>query len=166
MFRPTTPDDTASLLNAARGTEVFYPHEIETLEEVLADYYREGEEYSHLSLSWFPGPDQPAAGLVYLAPVAMTHHTWELWWIVVAKEHQGKGSGRQLLEMAEAEVRQRSGRLLLIETSSLQHYKPTRRFYIKNGYAEVARVPDFYRDGDDKMIFAKRIAPDRADEES
>jgi len=155
MLRPTLPADTPALLAAAEGTDVFYPHEIETLEEVLADFHREGEEYGHLALTWHEA-DVPA-GLVYLAPVAMTDRTWELWWILVSKELQGRGTGRRLLELAESEVRQRAGRLLLIETSSLPHYEATRRFYRKNGYAEVARVPDFYRAGDDKLIYAKTL---------
>ena len=41
MLRPTVPADTAALLEMARGTDVFLPHEIEVLDEVLADFHRE-----------------------------------------------------------------------------------------------------------------------------
>jgi hypothetical protein len=46
---------------------------------------------------------------------------------------------------------------VVIETSSQPLYAPTRAFYVRRGYKEVARVQDFYADGDDRVIFAKRI---------
>ena len=46
---------------------------------------------------------------------------------------------------------------MLIETSSLPHYEPTCAFYRKHGYTLAARVADFYADGDDKLIFSKRL---------
>jgi ribosomal protein S18 acetylase RimI-like enzyme len=55
-------------------------------------------------------------------------------------------------------VRGRDGRLLLIETSSTAAYHPTRQFYLKNGYTIVAEIPDFYADGDGKVIYSKRMA--------
>ncbi|NJS15555.1 MAG: GNAT family N-acetyltransferase, partial [Sphingopyxis sp.] len=65
-------------------------------------------------------------GFVYFAPVAMTDRTWELWWIVVGKSQQGRGTGRWLLDRVELQITQQAGRLLLIETSSTPHYEPTR----------------------------------------
>jgi hypothetical protein len=46
---------------------------------------------------------------------------------------------------------------VIIETSSQPHYGGTRAFYLRRGYDVVARVPDFYAPGDDRLIFAKRI---------
>jgi GNAT superfamily N-acetyltransferase len=155
MLRPTTPADTPALLALSVGTGVFQPHEVETLNEVLDDFHREGEEYGHVcqTLDGDHGP----VGFVYYAPVALTDRTWELWWIVVDKAQQGNGRGRWLLDRVEENVAQRAGRLLLIETSSTPPYDPTRRFYLKNGYSLAAQIPDFYRDGDDKLIYAKRL---------
>jgi len=53
------------------------------------------------------------------------------------------------------------GRLFLIETSSLPIYDPTRRFYLKHGYEQAATIGDFYTDGDDQVIFRKRLLPAR-----
>ena len=49
------------------------------------------------------------------------------------------------------------GRVLLIETSGLPTYDLTRRFYAKHGYEEAATLRDFYCDGDDQVIFRKRL---------
>jgi hypothetical protein len=45
--------------------------------------------------------------------------------------------------------------MVLIETSSQPRYEPTRQFYLRLDYREVARVPDFYKPGDDRIIYAK-----------
>jgi GNAT superfamily N-acetyltransferase len=157
MLRPTTPADTPALLAITAGTGVFKPHEIETLEEVLDDFHREGAEYGHVCLTLEDGG--AAVGFVYFTPVAMTERTWELWWIVVGKDRQGRGTGRWLLDRVEQHILQLGGRLLLIETSSTPQYEPTRRFYLNTGYTLAAQIADFYCDGDDKCVFRKRLIP-------
>jgi GNAT superfamily N-acetyltransferase len=154
MLRPTIPEDTPALLEMAERTGVFKPHEVEALAGVLDDYHNGLNEPGELAFTWDEGGP---AGFVYFGPAPMTDRTWELWWIIVSKTRQGKGLGGRLLDFVEQTVHREGGRLLLIETSSLPHYEPTRRFYLKRGYVVTARVPDFYADGDDKVIFAKRI---------
>jgi GNAT superfamily N-acetyltransferase len=155
MLRPTVPEDTPVLLALTEQTGVFKRHEVETLAEVLADYHAGHHEHGQRALTW---DDGGPTGFVYFGPTPMTDRTWDLWWIVVGKARQGKGLGGILLDHVEQTVRHEGGRLLLIETSSLPHYEPTRRFYLKRGYAVAARIADFYADGDDKVIFSKRIA--------
>ncbi|MEO5884336.1 MAG: GNAT family N-acetyltransferase, partial [Candidatus Limnocylindrales bacterium] len=88
----------------------------------------------------------------------MTDRKWDLWMIAVATDRQGQGIGSELLRYTEAQVGMARGRLLLIETSSLSKYDATREFYGKHDYTEVARISDFYADGDSKLVYAKRIA--------
>jgi ribosomal protein S18 acetylase RimI-like enzyme len=78
-----------------------------------------------------------------------------LYWIVVDRATQKKGIGRYLLEYVEREVKEQGGRMLLVETSSQESYGETIRFYEKNSYQLVARIKDFYRIGDDKLVFSK-----------
>jgi GNAT superfamily N-acetyltransferase len=156
MLRPTSPEDTNKLVMLTEETGFFKPHEVVALREVLDDYHAVNHEYEHQAHTWVEN-GEPAA-FIYLAPTAMTDRTWELWWIVVKKSMQGQGIGKRLLEWSEAIVRHASGRLLLIETSSIPLYEPTRQFYLKSGYIECATIPDFYSDGDDKLIFSKRLA--------
>ena len=58
-------------------------------------------------------------------------------------------------------MRANGGRVLLISTSSLPPLEGSRRFYVKSGYVECGRIPDYYADGDDQVIFARRLAQPR-----
>jgi ribosomal protein S18 acetylase RimI-like enzyme len=57
---------------------------------------------------------------------------------------------------AEQDIRRRGGLLVLVETASKESYARTRRFYESLGYNEIARIRDYYRIGDDKIIYGKR----------
>ncbi len=157
MIRPTEPRDTPGLVEIARGTGVFRDLEIEALREVLDDYHSDNQRLGHISVSY--DHEGELAGLAYYAPASMTDRAWYLYWIIVAKPLHNLGIGGILLRHAENEIRQLGGRLFVIETSSLEMYEPTRRFYLKHGYDQPATIPDFYTDGDSLCIFTKRFLP-------
>ncbi|MGL6076922.1 MAG: GNAT family N-acetyltransferase [Fimbriiglobus sp.] len=154
-MQPTTPEETLSLCQLAEATGVFKPHEIVALHEVLDDYHDTNHEYGHRALTAHDAGQ--IVGFVYFAPTAMTDRTWELWWIAVDPTLHGRGYGQKMLAVVEAEAKAQDARILLIETSSTPAYIPTRRFYEKAGYTIVAEIPDFYSDGDGKVISSKRM---------
>ena len=156
MIRPTKPEDTPALLALTEGTGVFKPHEIEALNEVLGDYHAQNHLEGHAAVTYERNGE--VLGYAYYAPAAMTDRTWYLYWIAVARTTQARGIGGRLLVAAEEEIARLGGRLLLIETSSLPHYEPTRRFYLRHAYAQVAHIPDYYADGDGLVVFSKRIS--------
>ena len=155
MIRPTTPADTPALLALTEGTGVFKPHEVEALDEVLADYHAANRDQGHVAVT--DERHGEVVGYAYYAPAAMTDRTWYLYWIAVSKKTQARGVGSGLLRHAEEDVRRRNGRVLFIETSSLPHYEPTRRFYLKHGYEVTGVLRDYYADGDDMVVFRKRL---------
>jgi ribosomal protein S18 acetylase RimI-like enzyme len=157
MIRPARPEDTPTLLDIARGTGVFKPVEIDTLREVLDDYHAEAHAEGHRAVCY--EQDGRVIGFAYYAPTAMTDNTWYLYWIAVSKQVQARGTGARLLRHAEEDARQAGARLFLLETSSLPHYELTRRFYRKHGYDREAVLRDYYADGDDMVVFRKRLRP-------
>jgi GNAT superfamily N-acetyltransferase len=157
MIRATKAEETPHLLEMARGTGVFKPLEIEALEEVLNDYHEDMHRHDHRCLTY--EQDGQAAGFAYYAPTAMTDRGWHLYWIVVNKQIHARGVGGKLLRYAEDDIQKANGRQLLIETSSLPHYTLTRRFYLKHGYEQACALPDYYANGDDMVVFRKRLNP-------
>lgn len=96
-------------------------------------------------------------GYVLFGPTPMAEGVFDLYWIAVDPRRQGQGLGQLLLRFVENEVKRRSGRMLLIETSSKRSYAPTVRFYQRAGYQEISRIKDFYRIEDDKVVFSKNL---------
>ena len=155
MIRPTTPADTPHLLKLTEETGVFKPHEIVALDEVLSDYHAENHKEGHIAVTFEQAGH--ILGYAYYAPAAMTDRTWYLYWIAVKRDTHAKGIGGKLLRHAEDDIRKQNGRVLFIETSSLPHYELTRKFYVKHGYETAATLRDYYSDGDDMVVFRKKL---------
>ena len=158
MIRLPVPADTPALIALADETGLFQPGESSSLLGGVLDAFHAGQlGAGHLAWVWADGPGAAPAGWVYFAPTEKADGVWDLWWIGVAPARQGEGIGGDLLRSVEAHARTAGGRLLVVETSSQPALEPTRRFYVRQGYTECGLVPDFYADGDGKLIYAKRI---------
>ena len=157
MIRPAMPSDTPAILDFTAATGFFKPMEIDTLREVLDSFHEYNRAAGDRCFVW--DESGVAVGFVYHAAEPMTENTWSLWWIAVRPDAQGKGWGLQLLQFVEGDARELGGRVLFVETSSLPHYEPTRRFYLKHGYESAALLRDYYSDGDDLVVFRKRLVP-------
>ena len=99
-------------------------------------------------------------GAAYFGPESHSDRVWNLYFLAVAKHRQGNGAGSALVAWVEANLRNRGSdvaKLLLIETSSVDSFAPTRAFYRKQGYVEEARVREYYGAGDDKVVFWKML---------
>jgi ribosomal protein S18 acetylase RimI-like enzyme len=155
MIRSVTPDDTDALMNLADAVGLFQPHELEELGYMLAGYFDGSLGSEHF---WLTYDDGGPVGVAYFAPEQYADGTWNLYFIAVHPEHQGKGYGAALLRYVEQTLAARGERLLLVETSGLPNFERTRAFYRKHGYDEEARIREFYKAGDDKIIFRKALA--------
>lgn len=140
----------------------FNEAEVETAVELADEALAKGDPggYFFLLLEEDAG-ERAVLGYACYGPVPLTAGTYDLYWIVVHPLAQGKGHGRRLLEAVESRVRDLGGRKLLIETSSQESYAGTIRFYERSGYELAARIRDFYKVGDDKLVFSKDFAPGR-----
>ncbi|HAV41194.1 MAG TPA: N-acetyltransferase [Acidobacteria bacterium] len=139
-----------------RATRFFVPDEIKVAEELI-DIYLSQPEQQDYQIVVAEDENGKVAGYMTYGPTPLTEGTWDLYWIAVSPEVQGQGYGQLLVRYLENEVKKKGGRLVMIETSSQPKYLPTRKFYEKLGYREMARIPDFYRPGDDRVIFGKYL---------
>jgi hypothetical protein len=87
----------------------------------------------------------------------MTRTTYDLYWLATRAANMRQGYGRELFAVVEDEIKVRGGRLLIIETSSKEKYRGTHDFYGRIGCELAARVRDFYDEGDDQLIYCKRL---------
>jgi ribosomal protein S18 acetylase RimI-like enzyme len=101
--------------------------------------------------------DSRVVGVLAYGETPMTVGTYDLYWIASDPERRRQGIGAALVQAMEADLRRRGARLVRIETSGTPAYDPTRSFYHRFGFGETARLRDFYRPGDDLVIFTKRL---------
>ncbi len=154
MIRPTTPDDTAAILDLAVSSGLFPPGATEEVAGVLAGCLDGTAGPDH---HWVTDDDGGPVGVAYYAPERMTDGTWNLYMIAVRPDRQRQGRGAVLVRHVEAALAARGARILLVETSGLASFERTRAFYRNCGYDEEARIRDFYKAGDDKVIFRKAL---------
>jgi len=125
-------------------------------EEIIDSYLNDPESYRILVAEDGTG----IAGYVCYGLTPLTESTWDIYWLAVSRERQGRGIGSALMTAAEGEIKQARGRLVIIETSAKPEYEKTRRFYRSHKYDFVCQIADFYAPGDDKIILQKRFNTD------
>ena len=97
-------------------------------------------------------------GYTCYGPVSGTASSWDLYWIVVAPESQGKGIGRLILLETERLIRQAGGAMVYAETSGRPQYESTRAFYERMGFRVASVLEDFYAPGDSKVTYVKMLS--------
>jgi ribosomal protein S18 acetylase RimI-like enzyme len=148
-------DDPARVRGLAEATGFFNAVEVAVAEELVQERLSKGAEsgYSFIFLEF----GRELAGYSCFGPVPLTASSYDLYWIVVAPEHQGQGLGRILLQETERRVRQAGGTRLYADTSGRAQYARTRAFYDRVGFHVEARLEDFYAPGDAKVIYSKSL---------
>ena len=145
--------DRVGRLVAATG--FFTPEEVEVARELVEARLDKGEASGYR----FVLMEEKGALLGYACygRIFGTDASFDLYWIAVDPKHQSRGLGRRILSATEAAIQAQNGRRVYVETSGRAQYDPTRSFYENNGYALAARFPDFYRTGDDKVVYVKTL---------
>lgn len=154
MIRAATSDDITALLTLAEATGLFQENELEDLRGMVGEHLGGEDEGDNF---WIVDEADELLGAAYYAPESFSEGVWNLYFIGVHPTQQGKGKGTALLNYVEADLKAKGERLLLVETSGVGSFELTRTFYRKNGYDEEARIRDFYKPGDDKVIFRKAL---------
>lgn len=145
--------DQQIYLNLAQGTSVFKPAEINILNEILTEYFSCPERDYFL---FEEEKEKQLLGFVIFGKTALTDFSWDVYWLAVDKQCQGKGIGRCLLKKVEDFVKQREAKAILrVETSTRKEYAHARNLYSKQGFKEVGQIPDFYSPQDNLLIFYK-----------
>ncbi len=157
-IRPIKPPDRSRIEEIVVSSGKFNPEEIATALELFDEALEKGERSGYIIRVLDVGKEHRSVqGYVCYGPTPLTQGVYDLYWIVIDPAAQGKGFGRCLIEYVEGDIVKRRGRMVLIETSSQESYGATIRFYKKAGYKLVARIKNFYRIGDDKLVFSKEL---------
>ncbi|AFY53203.1 acetyltransferase [Rivularia sp. PCC 7116] len=154
IIRVAKLDDTDSIMSLADAVGLFEGEELEVLGDMLGGYFDGSLGEGH---SWIVCDDGGVVGVGYFAPEQYAYGVYNLYFIAVHPKYQGKGYGTAMVKHVEKTLKEQGERLLLVETSGLPNFELTRKFYRKQGYEEEARIRDYYKPGDDKIIFRKAL---------
>jgi ribosomal protein S18 acetylase RimI-like enzyme len=155
-IRPLESRDRNSLENIIHSADNFHPKDILIAEELIDDVLAKGNSSDYIVHVCEDG-NGIIQGYVCFGQNPLTDSTFDFYWMVIDRQFQGRGIGLMLFQHVEIQVKERGGKLLMCETSSLEGYDRVVRLYEKLGYQFVARIPDFYREGDDRLIYMKQL---------
>jgi ribosomal protein S18 acetylase RimI-like enzyme len=150
IVEPAKPDDHQGILAVTAKIDIFSDEEKDTVRELWDD--RE-TGYNFLVARH----EGQVVGYSCFGERALTEGTYDLFWIAVDPSARRMGVGVALMRATESEVRARGGRLIVVETSGLEEYASTRAFYEAAGYEKEAVLRDFYKAGDDLVIFTLHL---------
>lgn len=157
-IRPLSRRDRDAVHAILENAGNFTAEEIETAMELVDEWLADGEDSGYLTYVLESTTDPfPIVGYICFGEAPLTSGTYDLYWIAVDTRHHRGGFGKKLVRFAEEEIARRGGRMLLIETSSQETYGATIKFYEGAGYTIAARIADYYKPGDDKLIFCRRL---------
>lgn len=155
-FRSDVRDgDARGVGELVAATGVFTDAEVDLAVELVAERLARGPASGYEFV--FAESAGRLVGYTCYGPVPATEGSYDLYWIAVEPSRQRAGIGAALLAETEARLRRLAVRRLYAETSGTEGYAPTRAFYQRHGFAEEARLQHFYRPGDDKVIYVKRL---------
>jgi ribosomal protein S18 acetylase RimI-like enzyme len=149
------PSDADAIRAIVESTGYFHDYEVDVAVELVEERLAKGIASGYYFV--FAEKDGRVIGYSCYGPIACTTGSYDLFWIAVHDDFRGKGIGKLLMERTEKAVAAEGGRSVYVETSSKEQYISTRAFYEKFGYVKEAQIRDFYEEGDDKVIYSRRV---------
>lgn len=125
-------------------------------EFVFADH-GPGQPLDRFPVSPSPDMENSLLGYTCYGHVAGTESSYDLYWIAVAPSHRRDGIGSQLMRESERLARKAGATRMYVDTSGREDYMPTRAFYERLGYEKAAVLKDFFAQGDDKVIYLRKL---------
>lgn len=151
------PADEEAIAELVKATGYFTEDEVDIAAELVRERLTNGTASGYEFI--IAELDNRIVGYACFGKIDGTEAAFDLYWIAVDPACQGKGIGRQIMRKAEQLMSAMGAQSVYVDTSSSEKYTSTRAFYNSMGYHEQARLIDFYRRGDSKVIFVGYLPP-------
>lgn len=157
MIRELHSEDRDAIVELVRATGNFNEDEVAIARELVDACINDPLQKDYFTFTYEDDESKRVAGFLIVGPTPATTGTYDMYWIASHPDFYGKGIAQLLDKKAMEFVRERGGYLLIAETSSQPSYERTRAFYQKQGYAKLSEIKDYYKPGDDLIVFGKRV---------
>ena len=149
--------DKQRVMEILHSTFEFKPIEVDVAEDLIDAYIQQGVASGYTI--YIAEEDSKISGYICFGDTPLTVGTWDIYWIAVGRDSQGKGIGRALLKKVEDFILSDNAKAVIrIETSGKEQYDSTRNFYDRTGFREAGKIPDFYAEGDSLLNYYKTIS--------
>lgn len=81
--------------------------------------------------------------------------SWD--YIVVHRDYRKSGIASTLIAEMTAFLKHMQSRYIITYTCDLPEYKSIRRLFERNEFALIGRCPDYYYDGEDRLIYYRKL---------
>ncbi|MBE99502.1 N-acetyltransferase [Flavobacterium coralii] len=150
-IRPVVHSDLNDLKNVVDSSELF---PAEYLDGMISEYFNNPQAND----IWFTYvEDNKPVAIGYCVPEKLTDGTYNLLAIGVAKDFQRKGIATAMMSYIEKTIEKLHGRILIVETSTNDAQAGAISLYKNIGYTHMATIKDFWSDGEDKLVFWKKV---------
>lgn len=151
IVRPTDIYYTRKILER---TEMFLPFELTWVEDMIEETLLDPRADSYHYI--FAEENGTVVGFAIAGKIDEHHgDRWDLFWIAIDPDAQGKGLGKRLLEEIELVAQHNDATHMYIETGSWND--AANALYKKAGYKFMGKLEDYYVNGGDKHFWGKRF---------
>ena len=153
-------DDVERIRQLVRDAAVFSEEEIDISAELVRERLEKGVASGYYFI--MGELENRFCGYTCFGPVPASKESFSLYWIVLENSFRSQGVGKRLLDITEKRVLEMGGRRLYAETSSREVYAPARKFYLSNGFEQVALFDQYYAPDDDKIVYLKILGKEKS----
>jgi len=155
IVRSAAPSDRTAIADVLLHSGVFGRSDADCVDEMFAESWLHPRPDAYRWL--IAAEDGAVRGFACYGQESLTKHTWDLFWICLHADARGRGFGRMLIGEAVHQAAAAGGKVMVIYTSSSAAYAPARKLYTAAGFTPTSEVPDYYADGDNLLIFWRRL---------
>ena len=150
-IRAVLQSDINQIKKVVSSSELF-PSEY--LDEMISDYFNKADTED----IWFTYiENNTAIAIGYCVPEKLTEGIYNLLAVGVLKESQGKGIASEMMKHIEHLLKEKGGRILIVETSSDDAQIAARNFYKKLVTSKKLLSKTFGNTGKTKSFFGKNF---------
>ncbi|TNE38992.1 MAG: GNAT family N-acetyltransferase [Alphaproteobacteria bacterium] len=151
--RTVVPADVAEIRRIVMAANAFSGEEIAIATELAEERIAKGPSSGYEFI--LASQNGKLAGYACYGKTPGSEQAYDLYWLAVDPDRQRSGLGHQILARVDKAVADAGGTFMIAETSSTSAYDKARAFYVRTGFEKLVEIRDFYRPGDNKVIYRK-----------
>lgn len=155
-IRPVLKSERNQMLDLFNSITLFKRDEVDVIVELL-DIYLDKLGKENVVNDYLFFVTENFSSFICFGPTPMTIGTYDLYWLGTNPHFEKQGLAKALVNFMVNFLKERGSHLIRVETSSQDSYGGTVAFYNRLKFFEEARIKDFYKVGDDLIIYTYRV---------